>query len=210
MAEEVLVIKVPAIKHQQEGNVDGKNRIILPAAMRSAIACRNNAIISQTPYAVRRIGDDKSFGVYYGESLFLAIRDICLLEQDNPNEGFADDGVLYLKEASTASINRIIHLLRRKLGEYCYISAYPLFDWVNVEQHYMGNPDIDSGLGRHLAKNSLAVFYDSQGRFVLPDEFKGWASIDDRVRCVGSVTHIEIWNPAIEEKIPVNDSFYSV
>lgn len=46
---------------------------------------------------------------------------------------------------------------------------------------------------------------DSQGRFILPQEFIRWANIQSEVMLIGAGDHFEIWNPeywkkAVEDK----------
>lgn len=56
-------------------------------------------------------------------------------------------------------------------------------------------------LRRAIAMNSEEVDLDNQGRIVLPANFKEHAGIDKKVKIVGMMNKIELWNPETFTKV---------
>jgi MraZ protein len=57
-------------------------------------------------------------------------------------------------------------------------------------------------LARFWASNSSNVDFDKQGRFALPASILAYAQLEGDVLIVGSLDHVELWNPAIyDEKV---------
>ncbi|HEY5439009.1 MAG TPA: hypothetical protein VIJ99_08905 [Acidimicrobiales bacterium] len=50
---------------------------------------------------------------------------------------------------------------------------------------------------RYWAANSTDVEFDKQGRFALPTAIREFGKLSGDVLIVGSLDHIELWNPAI-------------
>ncbi len=50
---------------------------------------------------------------------------------------------------------------------------------------------------RYWAANSTDVEFDKQGRFALPGAIREFGQLSGEVLIVGSLDHIELWNPAI-------------
>ncbi|MGD0054954.1 MAG: division/cell wall cluster transcriptional repressor MraZ [Acidimicrobiales bacterium] len=57
-------------------------------------------------------------------------------------------------------------------------------------------------LARYWAANSSDAEFDKQGRFALPPSIRDYAQLEGDVLIVGSLDHIELWNPAVyDEKV---------
>ena len=53
---------------------------------------------------------------------------------------------------------------------------------------------------RYWAANSSDVEFDKQGRFALPASTREYGQLDGDVLIVGSLDHIELWNPAVYDQ----------
>jgi MraZ protein len=59
-------------------------------------------------------------------------------------------------------------------------------------------------LARYWAANSSEVEFDKQGRFAIPQAIRDYGQLNDDVLIIGSLDHIELWNPAIfNEKVNI-------
>ena len=60
---------------------------------------------------------------------------------------------------------------------------------------------------RSIVRHASYVQYDKQGRIIIPDSLKKFASIDKDVIIIGMINKIEVWNPSTigeEESLPDN------
>jgi MraZ protein len=57
-------------------------------------------------------------------------------------------------------------------------------------------------VARYWAANSSDAEFDKQGRFALPTSIREYAQLEGDVLIVGSLDHIELWDPTIyDEKV---------
>jgi MraZ protein len=57
-------------------------------------------------------------------------------------------------------------------------------------------------VARYWAANSSDAEFDKQGRFALPSSIREYAQLEGDVLIVGSLDHIELWDPTIyDEKV---------
>jgi MraZ protein len=55
-------------------------------------------------------------------------------------------------------------------------------------------------LARYWAANSSDAEFDKQGRFALPASIREYGQLDGDVLIVGSLDHIELWDPTIYDQ----------
>ncbi len=55
-------------------------------------------------------------------------------------------------------------------------------------------------LARYWAANSSDAEFDKQGRFALPASIRDYAQLSGDVLIVGSLDHVELWDPAIYDQ----------
>jgi MraZ protein len=55
-------------------------------------------------------------------------------------------------------------------------------------------------LARYWAANSSDAEFDKQGRFALPAAIRDYGHLEGDVLIVGSLDHIELWDPAIYDQ----------
>jgi MraZ protein len=55
-------------------------------------------------------------------------------------------------------------------------------------------------LARYWAANSSDAEFDKQGRFALPAAIRDYGQLEGDVLIVGSLDHIELWNPTIYDQ----------
>ncbi len=92
------------------------------------------------------------------------------------------------------------------------IVLYPLYQWNKVEKELASLSSIKNmnrKFVRSIVRYASYVQYDKQGRVVVPENLKKFASIDRDVIIIGMINKIEIWNPlTIEDEDNIaNDSF---
>ncbi len=70
-----------------------------------------------------------------------------------------------------------------------------------LQQARSGGAD-ELRLARYWAANSSDAEFDRQGRFVLPASIREYGQLEGDVLIVGSLDHIELWDPTIyDEKV---------
>jgi MraZ protein len=70
-----------------------------------------------------------------------------------------------------------------------------------LQQAKGGGAD-DVRMARYWAANSFEAEFDKQGRFALPASIRNYGQLDGDVLIVGSLDHIELWDPTIyDEKV---------
>ena len=92
------------------------------------------------------------------------------------------------------------------------IVLYPLYQWNKVEKELASLSSIrnmNRKFVRSIVRFASYVQYDKQGRVVVPENLKKFASIDRDVIIIGMINKIEIWNPSTidDEDNIANDSF---
>ena len=80
------------------------------------------------------------------------------------------------------------------------IFLYDLEDWSKEAQKQLENPITESktrDLKRYMYASAVDCEVDSQGRVVLPNSLKDYASLEKSVTVIGAGDHIEIWDSGI-------------
>jgi len=86
------------------------------------------------------------------------------------------------------------------------LTLYPIQEWNIVEQQLASLSSIrnrNREFVRSIVRYASYVQYDRQGRVIIPDNLKTYASIEKEVSIIGMITKIELWSP---EKIKKYDS----
>ena len=86
------------------------------------------------------------------------------------------------------------------------LTLYPISEWNIVEQQLASLSSIrnrNREFVRSIVRYASYVQYDKQGRIIIPDNLKIYASIDKEVSIIGMISKIEIWSP---EKIKKHDN----
>ena len=86
------------------------------------------------------------------------------------------------------------------------LTLYPIQEWNVVEQQLASLSSIrnrNREFVRSIVRYASYVQYDRQGRIIIPDNLKLYASIEKEVSIIGMITKIELWSP---EKIKKYDS----
>ena len=86
------------------------------------------------------------------------------------------------------------------------LTLYPIQEWNIVEQQLASLSSIrnrNREFVRSIVRYASYVQYDRQGRIIIPDNLKLYASIEKEVSIIGMITKIELWSP---EKIKKYDS----
>lgn len=95
--------------------------------------------------------------------------------------------------------------------EHC-LYIYPQDEWQKVEDQ-LSNINSFTKEGRTVKRNFLRfaedLALDKQNRIPLPKSLTDWAEIDGKAVFIGSGERIELWSPALLEKIDDELSFES-
>ena len=86
------------------------------------------------------------------------------------------------------------------------LTLYPISEWNIVEQQLASLSSIrnrNREFVRSIVRYASYVQYDKQGRIIIPDNLKVFASIDREVSIIGMISKIELWSP---EKIKKYDN----
>ena len=86
------------------------------------------------------------------------------------------------------------------------LTLYPISEWNIVEQQLASLSSIrnrNREFVRSIVRYASYVQYDKQGRIIIPDNLKVYASIDREVSIIGMISKIELWSP---EKIKKYDN----
>ena len=86
------------------------------------------------------------------------------------------------------------------------LTLYPISEWNIVEQQLASLSSIrnrNREFVRSIVRYASYVQYDKQGRIIIPDNLKIYASIDRDVSIIGMISKIELWCP---EKIKKHDN----
>ena len=86
------------------------------------------------------------------------------------------------------------------------LTLYPITEWNIVEQQLASLSSIrnrNREFVRSIVRYASYVQYDKQGRIIIPDNLKVYATIDREVSIIGMISKIEIWS---SEKIKKHDN----
>ena len=78
------------------------------------------------------------------------------------------------------------------------LTLYPISEWNIVEQQLASLSSIrnrNREFVRSIVRYASYVQYDKQGRIIIPDNLKVFASIDREVSIIGMISKIELWSP---------------
>ena len=78
------------------------------------------------------------------------------------------------------------------------LTLYPIQEWNVVEQQLASLSSIrnrNREFVRSIVRYASYVQYDRQGRIIIPDNLKLYASIEKEVSIIGMITKIELWSP---------------
>lgn len=82
------------------------------------------------------------------------------------------------------------------------INLYPQDRWMEIEQQVAGLNQYQRKPRAFMRKFMMMadeVELDGQGRIVVPSHLLKYGEIDGRAKILGSLDHIEIWNPRVLE-----------
>lgn len=85
----------------------------------------------------------------------------------------------------------------RCVGEYGCLWLYPLPEWEKVEITISGLSTLNkmaANLRRFLIGNATECEMDAQGRILLPEKLRQFASMNKKIILLGQLNKFEIWN----------------
>ena len=78
------------------------------------------------------------------------------------------------------------------------LHLYPVDEWHDVEQRLIElarqYPEYRNTV-RDIARNTISVQYDNQGRVLIPERLLNYATISRDAAIIGMLNYIEIWAP---------------
>lgn len=77
------------------------------------------------------------------------------------------------------------------------LSVHPFPDWQRIEDEIKALPALDPqvrAISHLLIGHAVECDLDGQGRMLLPQSLRDFASLDKRVHMVGQVRRFELWN----------------
>ncbi|MEE8437325.1 MAG: division/cell wall cluster transcriptional repressor MraZ [Candidatus Neomarinimicrobiota bacterium] len=89
-------------------------------------------------------------------------------------------------------------------GQDACVWVYPAAAWKQIEdqlKHLSSLKSVNRSFVRSTVRHAASVKYDKQGRIALTPYLIDYASLEKEVLIIGMVNKIEIWNPALLEKI---------
>lgn len=102
---------------------------------------------------------------------------------------------------------------RSRLAEGGYLTQYQhclalwspkeFEDFVERLRDKLRNQEAAPNAMRALLANAAEIKVDAQGRIAIPQRLRDYAQLGSNVVLVGSLDHVELWNPEAWE--PVND-----
>jgi MraZ protein len=90
----------------------------------------------------------------------------------------------------------------RCIGEHGCLWLYPLPEWEKVEVTVSSLPTLNkmaANLRRFLIGNATECEMDAQGRILLPEKLRRFASMNKKVMLLGHLNKFEIWNADVWE-----------
>jgi MraZ protein len=85
----------------------------------------------------------------------------------------------------------------RCIGENGCLWLYPLPEWEKLEQTISKLPTLNKMAGklrRFVIGNASECEMDAQGRLLLPEKLRKFATMDKKIVLVGQLNKFEIWN----------------
>jgi MraZ protein len=89
------------------------------------------------------------------------------------------------------------------LGLENCISVYPISHWekeIKRLNEFDTNKAVNRNFIRAIAANAFDTTMDKQGRIIIPNHLKQYASLEKELIIIGVFDKIEIWNKALYEK----------
>ncbi len=91
-------------------------------------------------------------------------------------------------------------VLTTSVGRDRFLLLYTLDEWEKLEARLSGLSDFnpaERAVKNVLLRNAEDLTLDGNGRFVIPQRHRGFASLEKEVSLVGSGSHFEIWSSAV-------------
>lgn len=102
---------------------------------------------------------------------------------------------MFREDISTNSANTIV--VTMDVESDCLL-LYRFCDWEPLEKKVMSLPNATNNkvrmLQRRLVGSARAIELDGQGRIVIPEKLKSFASIDSSIVLVGQGSKFEVWS----------------
>jgi MraZ protein len=140
-------------------------------------------------------GDKGSFLVLLGRILFRGISSISL-----DNKGRVAIPTRYrdeLQECCERQLVVTVAVDEKCVGEPGCLWLYPLPEWEKLEQTISKLPTLNKMAGqlkRFLIGNASECEMDSQGRLLLPEKLREFATMEKQIMLVGQLNKFELWN----------------
>ncbi len=86
--------------------------------------------------------------------------------------------------------------------EQC-LHLYPAYEWSDVRANLIKLGSVQYGYRdfvRKIARSTVSVHFDNQGRILIPEKLLNYAKIDSQAVIIGMYNYIEIWSPEDLEK----------
>ncbi len=81
-------------------------------------------------------------------------------------------------------------------GKYC-LCIYSNDEWNALDQKIRSLPNMKASKVKHyLYSGATRLEYDSQGRVLIPQNLREFASLEGETVILGMSTHLEVWNSA--------------
>lgn len=85
-------------------------------------------------------------------------------------------------------------------GKNC-ICVYPTEQWDKLVEKIGSLPSAKSSVvKRYLYEGAFSVEFDSQGRILIPQSLRDFASLETEAHIIGVDTNLEIWNKELWQK----------
>lgn len=78
------------------------------------------------------------------------------------------------------------------------LNLYPAYEWADVQQNLIKLSSVQVGYRdfvREIARNTVFVHFDNQGRILIPEKLLKFAKIGSQAVVIGMYNYIEIWSP---------------
>ncbi len=76
----------------------------------------------------------------------------------------------------------------------CCLVIYPMEKWEKILEKLEQNSTATKGVRRRLFGNAEEMETDKQGRIIVPQTLREFASLDGEVTIIGTGDSVEIWN----------------
>ena len=85
-------------------------------------------------------------------------------------------------------------------GKPC-LCVYPLSEWQKLDEKIKSLPTIQAGkVIRFLYAGATEMECDAQGRMLVPQNLRDFASLEGDTAVLGMSTHLEVWNGEMYER----------